>query len=203
MRREDVAHLLRHFLARFCAEENRNITAVSGEALAPLTASRGPATSASSRMRFIARSSSARAARSACRTSRSSADRIGRPAGDGEPRRRTTAPAHDRQRHPDRPARPAAAFALLTARRGAADRGHRNRGHPLRDRPLPGPDVRGGAPAQDRPLDALSQADESWQRFGRRRPKRSNDRGDYRPRRRTRGVPSTLILHKPDTMASQ
>jgi DNA-binding NtrC family response regulator len=29
---------LRHFLARFCAEENRTITAVSGEALAALTA---------------------------------------------------------------------------------------------------------------------------------------------------------------------
>ena len=37
-RAEDVPHLLRHFLARFCAEENRNITAVSGEALAALTA---------------------------------------------------------------------------------------------------------------------------------------------------------------------
>jgi DNA-binding NtrC family response regulator len=37
-RSEDVPHLLRHFLARFCAEENRSITAVSGEALAALTA---------------------------------------------------------------------------------------------------------------------------------------------------------------------
>jgi DNA-binding NtrC family response regulator len=37
-RPEDVAHLLRHFLARFCAEENRNITAVSAEALAALQA---------------------------------------------------------------------------------------------------------------------------------------------------------------------
>jgi DNA-binding NtrC family response regulator len=37
-RAEDVPHLLRHFLARFCAEENRNITTVSGEALAALTA---------------------------------------------------------------------------------------------------------------------------------------------------------------------
>jgi DNA-binding NtrC family response regulator len=37
-RAEDVPHLLRHFLARFCAEENRNVTAVSGEALAALTA---------------------------------------------------------------------------------------------------------------------------------------------------------------------
>jgi DNA-binding NtrC family response regulator len=37
-RPEDVPHLLRHFLARFCAEENRTITTVAGEALAALTA---------------------------------------------------------------------------------------------------------------------------------------------------------------------
>jgi DNA-binding NtrC family response regulator len=37
-RPEDVPHLLRHFLARFCAEENRNITTVAADALAALTA---------------------------------------------------------------------------------------------------------------------------------------------------------------------
>jgi DNA-binding NtrC family response regulator len=37
MRREDVPHLLRHFLARFCAEENRTITGINGEAMAQLT----------------------------------------------------------------------------------------------------------------------------------------------------------------------
>src|SRR3981189_1695743 len=36
MRREDIPHLLRHFLARFCAEENRTITAISGDAVAHL-----------------------------------------------------------------------------------------------------------------------------------------------------------------------
>src|SRR5882757_5243995 len=36
MRREDIPHLLRHFLARFCAEENRPITGISGEAMAHL-----------------------------------------------------------------------------------------------------------------------------------------------------------------------
>lgn len=36
-RREDIPHLLRHFLARFCAEENRPITSISGEAMAVLT----------------------------------------------------------------------------------------------------------------------------------------------------------------------
>jgi DNA-binding NtrC family response regulator len=36
-RREDVPHLLRHFLARFCAEENRPITGISGEAVARLS----------------------------------------------------------------------------------------------------------------------------------------------------------------------
>src|SRR6201997_563589 len=37
MRREDIPHLVRHFLARFSAEENRHITAVSGEAMAHLS----------------------------------------------------------------------------------------------------------------------------------------------------------------------
>jgi DNA-binding NtrC family response regulator len=36
-RREDIPHLVRHFLARFCAEENRHITGVSGEAMALLS----------------------------------------------------------------------------------------------------------------------------------------------------------------------
>ncbi|MBU6458497.1 MAG: sigma-54 dependent transcriptional regulator [Bradyrhizobium sp.] len=37
MRRGDIPHLLRHFLARFCAEENRPITGISGEAMALLS----------------------------------------------------------------------------------------------------------------------------------------------------------------------
>jgi DNA-binding NtrC family response regulator len=37
MRREDIPHLLRHFLARFSAEENRTITSISGEAMAYLS----------------------------------------------------------------------------------------------------------------------------------------------------------------------
>src|SRR5437762_3019565 len=37
MRREDIPHLLRHFLARFCAEEDRLITGISGEAMAHLS----------------------------------------------------------------------------------------------------------------------------------------------------------------------
>jgi DNA-binding NtrC family response regulator len=36
LRREDIPHLLRHFLARFSAEENRTITGISGEAVAHL-----------------------------------------------------------------------------------------------------------------------------------------------------------------------
>jgi DNA-binding NtrC family response regulator len=36
-RREDIPHLVRYFLARFCAEENRHITGVSGEAMAHLS----------------------------------------------------------------------------------------------------------------------------------------------------------------------
>jgi DNA-binding NtrC family response regulator len=37
MRREDIPHLLRHFLARFSAEENRPISGISGEAMALLS----------------------------------------------------------------------------------------------------------------------------------------------------------------------
>src|SRR6202023_4280355 len=37
MRREDIPHLLRHFLARFCAEEDQRITGISGEAMTRLT----------------------------------------------------------------------------------------------------------------------------------------------------------------------
>src|ERR1700675_2568165 len=36
-RREDIPHLLRHFLARCCAEQNRRITGISGEAMAHLS----------------------------------------------------------------------------------------------------------------------------------------------------------------------
>ena len=37
VRREDIPHLLRHFLARFGAEENRTIKGISGEAMAHLS----------------------------------------------------------------------------------------------------------------------------------------------------------------------
>src|ERR1700752_4005818 len=37
MRREDIPHLLRHFLERFAAEENRPITGIDGEAMALLS----------------------------------------------------------------------------------------------------------------------------------------------------------------------
>jgi DNA-binding NtrC family response regulator len=36
-RREDIPHLLRHYVARFSAEENRTITGISGEAMAHLS----------------------------------------------------------------------------------------------------------------------------------------------------------------------
>jgi len=37
MRREDIPHLVRHFLARFSAEESRHITGITGEAMAHLS----------------------------------------------------------------------------------------------------------------------------------------------------------------------
>src|SRR5947207_3714481 len=42
LRREDIPHLLRHFLARFAAEENRTITGISGEAMAHLAQQEWP-----------------------------------------------------------------------------------------------------------------------------------------------------------------
>ncbi|RTL51805.1 MAG: sigma-54-dependent Fis family transcriptional regulator [Bradyrhizobiaceae bacterium] len=41
-RREDIPHLLRHFLARFCAEENRSISRISGDAMNLLTRAEWP-----------------------------------------------------------------------------------------------------------------------------------------------------------------
>ena len=41
-RREDIPHLLRHFLVRFCAEENRTISGISGEAMAMLSQANWP-----------------------------------------------------------------------------------------------------------------------------------------------------------------
>ena len=41
-RREDIPHLLRHFLARFCAEENRPIARISGDAMTLLTHAEWP-----------------------------------------------------------------------------------------------------------------------------------------------------------------
>jgi DNA-binding NtrC family response regulator len=41
-RREDIPHLVRHFLARFCAEEKRSITRVSAEAMAMLRQAEWP-----------------------------------------------------------------------------------------------------------------------------------------------------------------
>jgi DNA-binding NtrC family response regulator len=53
-RREDIPHLVRHFMARIAAEENRPVTAVSGEAMALLDNCPGRAMSGSSRMPSIA-----------------------------------------------------------------------------------------------------------------------------------------------------
>ena len=163
-RREDVPHLLRHFLARFRAEENRDIASVDAEALAALATSPGPATSASSRTRSIVPSSSASAVNSGCRISRCSRATMRR-------HRRRTAEArprpsgrHRRRRLPatEIPIAPLvtpASLPLLTDRgRGSADRGHRDRGDPIRDHPLSRPNVRGGAPPWNRPFHPLSQA---------------------------------------------
>src|SRR5438046_10061212 len=45
MRREDIPHLLRHFLASFSAAEHRTITSSSGEAMAHFAQLEGPGTS--------------------------------------------------------------------------------------------------------------------------------------------------------------
>src|SRR5207248_8433560 len=40
-RREDIPHLLRHFLARFSSDENRTVTSISGAAMAHLSQREG------------------------------------------------------------------------------------------------------------------------------------------------------------------
>ncbi len=176
-RSEDVAHLLRHFLARFCAEENRSITAVSGDALAALAAFPWPGNvrqleNAVYRAVVISDGGTLAWRTSLFLQQMPMQHRVVR-SRRGAARTGTAAAAHDRQRHPDR-----ACTACRSpqpadgGRRGAADRGYRNRRHPLRDRALQGTDVRGGPAAQNRPFDALSKAREHGREYpgnGRRR----------------------------------
>ena len=71
-------------------------------------------------------------------------------------------------------------------RRGAPARGHRDRGHPLRARALPRADVGSGAAAEDRALDALSQA----------RRARARRRYRERPRARAGRLKSLTFFRK-------
>ena len=168
MRREDIPHLLRHFLARFCAEENRPITGISGEAMARLSQLDWPGNirqleNAVYRAVVMSESdqlgladfpqSSARTA--PCDTKTMHAEPL-----IVDPAFHSTAPAMvSGNEIPIAPLAAAGSLAMLTSdRRNAAARGDGSRDHPVRDLALSRPDVRGGAAVENRTLDALSQA---------------------------------------------
>ena len=179
MRREDIPHLLRHFLARFCAEENRTITGISGEAMAHLVAARlarqhPPAREHGVSRRGHERERSAwlwRISRRPPRHAVSDAPRCTANRWSSAPRRRP--PWFQVMRYRSRRWPVAGSLAMLTSdRRSAAARRDGERDHPLRDLALSRTDVGGRAPAEDRPLDALPQA----RRSRRRRPGRRHER---------------------------
>ena len=180
-RPEDIPELARHFLARFAAEEGKRTTRVSAEALALLCAYRWPGNvrqlenavfravvladgdavgldefpqiasqivglvpSAQRRSRAHCFGSRQAPSRRGAAIDRESAGgrRIGRP-------RTTRCTGHAVARR---------AFPARCQRRRASTRGHRSRSDPLCHHALSRTDVRGGAAAANRALDALPQA---------------------------------------------
>ena len=192
-RPEDIAELVRHFLARFAAEEGKRIRSISAEALALLSAYSLARQCPPARERGVPRGG-------AGRNRRGRGGRVSRRLRRSSPAVRAGAPATTRCRNraaaggvraggPDRGTSSRrngrldralwAARRQLAAdgrkRRGPPARGAGNRGDSLCRRPLSGADVGGGAPPADRPLDALPQARSARIRSGchrGRQPKR-------------------------------
>ena len=185
MRREDIPHLLRHFLARFCAEENRPITGISGEAMALLSQLEWPGNIRqleNAVYRAVVMSEGDQlgvadfpqaAAQSLARARKDTPCRC-EPLVIG-PGSHSTVPAMvSGNEIPIAPLPAAGTLAMLSPhRRDAAARGDGNRNHPFRHLALSRTDVGSRAPAEDRPLDALPQA-----RRGRRRPSSHRRRGE-------------------------
>ena len=168
MRREDIPHLLRHFLARFCAEENRPHHRHQRRGDGPPVAARVARQYPPARERGLSRRchERGRPAR-ACRFSASRwRNRRRRPSAHAAQRTAVLGPAFIRPRRPwfqvtkylSRRCRPPGRCDADQRRRNAAAGRNGKRDHPLRDLALSRTDVRGRAPAENRPLDALSQA---------------------------------------------
>ena len=165
-RREDIPHLLRHFLARFSAEENRTITGISGEAMAHLSQLDWPGNIRqleNTVYRAVVLSESEQLGLPDFPQAAAHARRRGRAASHhSEPLivGPSTAPAMvSGNEIPIAPLGNAGSLSMLTSsRRGPAARRDGKRDHPLCDLALSRTDVRSRAPAEDRPLDALSQA---------------------------------------------
>jgi DNA-binding NtrC family response regulator len=169
MRREDIPHLLRHFLARFCAEENRPITGISGEAMAHLSQLEWPRNIRqleNAVYRAVVMSDSDQlgladfpqaAAQSPPVSKANSPDSEALILGPGF---HSTSPAMVSgneipivppaiDRHPGD---------ADDIRRNAAAGGNGERDHPVRDLTLSRADVRSRTPTENRPLDTLPQA---------------------------------------------
>ena len=167
MRREDIPHLLRHFLARFCAEENRHITGISGEAMAHLSQLDWPGNIRqleNAVYRAVVMSESDQLGLADFPLAAAQSQTM--PEAHGEPLMVAPAAFHSTvpamvsgNEIPIAPLPSAGTLAMLTAcRRNATARRAGERDHPLRDLALSRPDVRGRAPIENRPLDALPQA---------------------------------------------
>ncbi len=208
MRREDIPHLLRHFLARFCAEENRTIT---------VDQRRGDGASVAARM---ARQHPPARERGVSRR-RHERGRSARPADFPQAAQSAHRPA-DRSSHAEPLiVGPSTAPAMVSGneipiaplrrrrqpadadqrRRGAAARGHGDRDHPVRDLALSRPDVGSGAPPEDRPLDALSQARRGRRQRDRRRRARERDARLWRSDGTCRKSQGTIAVRNLRTVA--
>ena len=182
-RPEDIPDLVRHFLARFTAEEGKRIRAVAAEALALLHAYGWPGNvrqleNAVFRAVVLADADAIGAGEfPQIATQMPAPGAAGRPGDDAiavpppPPGPNDPAGRPDHQSHDhgtgDRPLRPRRA---RRPRRGGPRppaRGGRGRRHSLRDFPLPGPDVGGRPPVADRPFDSLSQVEGPRARVGR------------------------------------
>ena len=171
-RPEDIPELVRHFLARFAAEEGKRIARVDGEAMALLVGYRWPGNvrqleNAVFRAVVLAEGDEIGVAefpQIAARSRAAGCRRAGAALGAARPAGRAIAPPLAAATMPPEPVGShrntlGGTLPLLDAAgRSPRARGARSRRHPLRHRALPRPDVGSRPAAPDRPLDALPQA---------------------------------------------
>ncbi len=190
-RTEDIPELARHFLARISAEEGKRVRGIDAEALALLAAYRWPGNvrqleNAIFRAVVLADGEQIGVNEFPQIAAQVGPDAHRRAADDRSlagDRRRLAGRARGRQRGAELTTHVAAADRC--ARRGAAARRDRTRSDPLRHRALSRADVGSRAPAENRPLDALSQA-------RRPRPRRDAARNGGTPKTKRRDVNGAL-----------